>query len=201
MVKKTDFNTKVTEIEGKITSITGIATNSELTAVENRIPDVSSLVKNTDYNTKISDIEKKITDHDPDKYITTPEFNTLAESTFNTRLTAQTDSIRKQEFDAQLKGISDRVTKDLLVENELKKLKTLDLSYFCGKNYFEGNDGEKNALVFQTMQEHFNLSDVNKISKWKSKGLSNHYLDAVGTLGDVKAYACSISRKRYTSSK
>ena len=136
MVKKTDFNTKVTEIEGKITSITGIATNSELTAVENRIPDVSSLVKNTDYNTKISDIEKKITDHDPDKYITTPEFNTLAESTFNTRLTAQTDSIRKQEFDAQLKGISDRVTKHLLVENELKKLKSLDLSYFCGKNYF-----------------------------------------------------------------
>ena len=45
MVKKTDFNTKVTEIEGKIPSITGLATNSELTAVENKIPDVISLVK------------------------------------------------------------------------------------------------------------------------------------------------------------
>ena len=44
-LKKTDFNTKVTEIEGKITSITGLATNSELTAVENKIPDVSSFVK------------------------------------------------------------------------------------------------------------------------------------------------------------
>ena len=119
------------------------------------------------------------------KYITTPEFNTMAESTFNTRLTAQTDSIRKPEFDAQLKGISDRATKHLLIENELKKLKTLDLSYFCGKNYFEGNDGEQNALVFQTMQKHFNLSNINKISKWKSKGLPNHYLNAVGTLGDV----------------
>ena len=31
-LKKTDFNTKVTEIEGKIPSITGLATNSELTA-------------------------------------------------------------------------------------------------------------------------------------------------------------------------
>ena len=62
MVKKTDFNTKVTEIEGKIPSITGLATNSELTAVENEILDVSSLVKKTDYNAKISDIEKKITD-------------------------------------------------------------------------------------------------------------------------------------------
>ena len=88
MVKKTDFNTKVTEIEGKIPSITGLATNSELTAVENKIPDVGSLVKKTDYCTKVSDIEKKITDHDHDKYITTPEFNTITASTFIARLTA-----------------------------------------------------------------------------------------------------------------
>ena len=58
LVKKADYNTKVTEIKGKIPSTTGPATDSELTAVENKIPDVSSLVKRTDYNTKISDIEK-----------------------------------------------------------------------------------------------------------------------------------------------
>ena len=40
--KKTD---SITEIEGKIPSISGLATNSALTAVENKIPDVSSLVK------------------------------------------------------------------------------------------------------------------------------------------------------------
>ena len=57
MVKKADFNTKVTEIEGKILSITGLATNSELTAVESKIPNVSSLVKKADYNTKTSEIE------------------------------------------------------------------------------------------------------------------------------------------------
>ena len=88
-----------------------------------------------------------------------------------------------------MKSISDRVTKNktkhLLVENELKKLKTLDLSYFRGKNYFEGNDGTQNALVFQTVQKHFNLSNADQISKWKSKGLSNQYLNAVGTLGDM----------------
>ena len=43
--------------------------------MENKIPDVSSLVKNTYYNTKITEIEKKLTDHNHDKYITTPEFN------------------------------------------------------------------------------------------------------------------------------
>ena len=44
-LKKTDFNAKVTEIEGKIPSITGLATNSALAAVKDKIPDVSSLVK------------------------------------------------------------------------------------------------------------------------------------------------------------
>ena len=61
MVKnETDFNTKVTEIEVKIHSITGLATNAELTAVENKVPDVSSLIKKTDFNTKVTEIEGKI---------------------------------------------------------------------------------------------------------------------------------------------
>ena len=33
---------------------------------------VSSLVKKTNYDTKITEIEKKLTDHNHDKYITTP---------------------------------------------------------------------------------------------------------------------------------
>ena len=37
------FNAKVTEIEGKIPSINGLATSSALTAVEDKIPVVSSL--------------------------------------------------------------------------------------------------------------------------------------------------------------
>ena len=119
------FNTKVTEIESKILSITGLATNSEITAVENKIPNVSSLVKTTDYYTKISEIENKVNDHNHNKYITTPEFNTMTARTFNARLAAQTGLIRKPRSDAKLKGIRDRVTKNktkhLLVGNELKK--------------------------------------------------------------------------------
>ena len=45
LTKKTDLNAKITEIENKIPSITGLATNSALIAVENKIPDVISLVK------------------------------------------------------------------------------------------------------------------------------------------------------------
>ena len=157
-LKKTDFSSKISEVEGKIPSITGLATNSELTPVENKIPNVSNLVKKTDYNTKISEIENKVNDHNHDKYIATPEFNTMAADVSNARLAAQTDLIRKPEFN--LKGISGRVTKNrakyLLVENELRKVITLGLSYFGGKNYFEGNDGTQNYLVFQTMLKYVN---------------------------------------------
>ena len=62
LVKKTDYSTKITEIKGKIPSISNLATTFELTAVENKIPNVSNLIKKTDYNAKVSDIEKKITD-------------------------------------------------------------------------------------------------------------------------------------------
>ena len=86
MVRKTDLNTKVTEVEGKIASITRLATNSTLTAVENKTSNVSNLVKKTDYDTKITEIENKFNDHNHDKYVATPEFNTLAARVFNARL-------------------------------------------------------------------------------------------------------------------
>ena len=99
----TDFvkKTKLTELEDKIPDVSSLATKTALTAVENKIPSVSSLVKKTDYDTKISELEKKLTDHNHDKYITTPEFNTLAADVFNARL-AQANLITKTDFDAKL---------------------------------------------------------------------------------------------------
>ena len=85
LVKKTDYNTKTTELEDKIPSISGLATNAALTTAENKIPNISSLVKKTDYDTNIIEIEKKLTDHNHDKYITTLEFNTLDASVFNAK--------------------------------------------------------------------------------------------------------------------
>ena len=159
-------------VENKIRDIGGLATKSALTAVENKIRDVSSLVKKPDYNTKISDIEKKITDHNHGKYNTTPEFNTMAASIFNARLVAETNLIKKTEFDPKLKVISDRLTlnksKHLLVENELKKLEKTDAAYFRSKNYFE-EDGTQNYLVFQPVYKYFEKTGY-KVSLWKSKG-------------------------------
>ena len=156
---------KLTELENKIPDVSSLATKTALTAVENKIPSVSNLVKKTDYDTKITDIEKKLTDHNHDKYITTPRFNNLAASVFNARL-AQPNLITKRYFDAKLSSLNRKITankaNNLLVENELKKLKTFDLSYFIGKTHFEG-DGTQNYLVFQPLNKYFKIIAGKKI--------------------------------------
>ena len=76
---------KLIELENKIPEVSSLVIKSALTAVENKIPSVSSLVKKTDNDTKITEIGKKLVDHDHSKYMTTPEFNTLAASAFNAR--------------------------------------------------------------------------------------------------------------------
>ena len=77
-VKKTDYNTKITEIEGKIPDISDLPTKTALTTVENKIPSITGLVKKTDYNTKITDIENKLNNHNHDKYVATSEFNSFS---------------------------------------------------------------------------------------------------------------------------
>ena len=117
---------KLTELENKIPDVSSLATKTALTAVENKISDLSSLVKKTNYDTKIRDLEKKLTDHNHDKYITIPEFNTMIASVFNPRL-AQANLITKTDFDTKISSLGRKITsnktKHLLVENELKKLK------------------------------------------------------------------------------
>ena len=139
-----------------------------MTAVENKTPDVSSLVEKTVYNAKILHIEKKVTDHNHDKYITTSEFNKLPTETFKARL-AQANLVAKTDFDNRLTSLNKNIilnkTKHLLVENELKKLQTFDSSYFKGKNSFD-DDGPQNYLVFQPMYIYFKTAggDNDKIS-------------------------------------
>ena len=168
-------------------NIPDLATNSALTAVEHKIPDVSSLVTKADYNTKISEIEKKVSDYNHDKYITNPEFNNLAAGVFNARLT-QANLVAKTDFDTKLQSFSKRVTSNktklLLVENELKKLKTFGLSNFKGKGHFE-EDGTQNHLVFQPIYRYFKkiagVGSSNYIYFCKSKGLSDERINSIST--------------------
>ena len=79
--------------------------------------------------TKISETEKKVSDHNHNKYITTPEVDHLAAGVFTARL-AQENLVTKTDFDTKLKSLNKKInsnkTKHLLVENESKKLQTFD---------------------------------------------------------------------------
>ena len=90
---------------------------------------------------------------------------------------AQANLITKTDFDAKLLNLNRKITqnksKDLLVENELNKLKTFNSSYFIGKSHFE-EDGTQNYLVFQLINRYFKvITNTDYVSSRKSKGLSS----------------------------
>ena len=108
-----------------------------MTAVENKIPSISSLVEKTDYDTKVGEIENRM-------------------------------------ISLNRKIVSNK-TKDISIENELKKLKTFDLSSFRGKNYFD-EDGNQNYYIFQPISKYLKVAHVNDITyvlSWKSRGLND----------------------------
>ena len=74
--------------------------------------------------------------------------------------------ITKTDFDAKLSSLNRKITanksKNFLAENELKKLKTFDSSYFFGKSHFK-EDGTQNYLVFQPMNKYFKVIADKKI--------------------------------------
>ena len=98
----------------------------------------------------------------------------MAADVFNSRL-SQANLITKTDFDAKLSSLNKKITqnktKHLLLENELKKLKTFDSSYFIGKSHFEEDDTQ-NCLVFQPINGYFKISNSHYVLSWKSKGLS-----------------------------
>ena len=71
--------------------------------------------------------------------------------------------VAKSNFDNTVSSLdsknAENKTKNESIENEIKKkkkLKTLDLSYFIGKSYFE-EDVTQNYLVFQPIYRYFKV--------------------------------------------
>ena len=174
LVKQTYYKTKITEIEGKIPSISTLATIAALATVENKIPDTSNLKTKTALTT----VENKI----PDKSnlatktaIITVE-NKIPDTNNLETKTALTIVENKIPDISSLVSKSDHNTKITEVENKVNKLETFDFSYFRGKNYFD-EDGTQNYLIFQPIYRYFKLNSVvnatDRVLPWQFKGLSN----------------------------
>ena len=107
----------------------------------------------------------------------------LTAGVFNTRL-VQANLITKTYFDVKLSSLNRKITsnksKHLLAENELKKLKTFDWSYFIDKSHFE-EDITQNYLAFHPLYRYFKVvagvgNNGSYIYYWKSKGFSDKEL-------------------------
>ena len=86
--------------------------------------------------TLVTKIENKLNNHNDD--------NLVVESNFDNTVSSLDSKIATNK------------TKNKLIENEFKKLKTLDLSYFIGKSHFEEDDTQ-NYLVFQPIKRYFKI--------------------------------------------
>ena len=136
----------------KTPDVSNFVTKTALTTVENKTPSVSSLVKKTDYNAKITEINNKLNSHSHD--------NLVAKSNLDNGVSSLDSKITENK------------TKSKSIENELKKLKTLDLSYFIGKSH----------LVFQPLLRYFKLNaGAGHISSWESKWLSAETIEPPST--------------------
>ena len=98
-----------------------------------------------------------------------------------------------------IKKITSNKIKQVVVENEFKKLETFDLIYFRGKSHFE-DDGNQNYFLFQTPYRYFKTvsnTDASVLS-WKSKGLSDESIRSPSTCNNVLnpllKYVCSKAK-------
>ena len=116
--------------------------------------------------------------------------------------------ITKTEFDAESSSLNRKITadksKNLLAENELKKLKTFDLSCFIGESHFE-EDCAQNYLVFQPLNKYFKvIANTDCASSWKSKGLSAETIKPHATsdnsLTPAVSYYGTKARVKFTGS-
>ena len=159
------------KVKKKIPDISSLASKTELTAVENKIPDVSGLAAAS----ALTAVENKI-----------PDITSL---------------ITKTDLYARLKNISDRVinnkSKDLLLDNELKKLKTLvgssakikfdelqkENSFNRGFFYYL----QQSHLAYDCKMGSFQFT-AGKISTWKSTGIFNYLGNSnMNAVGDSKS--------------
>ena len=134
-VKKTNYDAKITEIEGKTPDVSGLATKAALNTVENKISNISRSAAKVELNAidgNIPNITGRISKSDHDKDVNEIKNNYVTNSVLTSRLG---NYVPYTDYDGEIE-----------LEIELERYSPLN-PYFLGKSYFE-YDGNQNYLIF-----------------------------------------------------
>ena len=157
--KITEIENKITSVDNKIPSISGLATKTELTNVENEIPDSNGFVKKSDYATEITSVKNH--------YVT------------NTALDSRINSLKKNRIADEVKKVDDKTEKnasdilgfesrlkqkeDIVYEGQRENSFTMEFYYYLQQSY----------LIYESKDYSFKKDSNNKLTAWKSTGIDN----------------------------
>ena len=196
VVKKTTYNTLKNKVDAidtsKFVSRTKFTTDTnslddKIDKVEKKIPDISGLATKSSVTRLITE-QEDYTDKVKEKI---PDISNLATASaliaVENKIPDITSLITKTDFDVKLKNISDRVTnkksKDILLDNEIKKLKTLVGSSAKIKFDKVQKENSFNRGFFYYLQQSYSvyerkidsfIFDNKKILKWRSTDIFNY---------------------------
>ena len=161
-LNNSDFNSKVSELENKIKTaeikpdITNLATKSSVTAVENKIPDVKGFVKKTDYATEITSIKN---DH-----------------VTNASLTSHLNNLKNTHIADEVKNIDDKLKKDITdilnakisLEHNKSVLDDLEIEASFNRGFYYYT--QQSYFLFESKSKSF-TKNGGDIHAWISTGI------------------------------
>ena len=133
LVKKTNYNVKIIQIEVKLLNTNGLATTAAVDTVKNKIPDLKNIVKKitaSDFDVKILDVQFS--------YFVTSDSN---KQILNANI-KEKDLVKYSDLQITLIQIATLATKAVLKVNldKIVKLQALDSICFHGKINFGEDD-------------------------------------------------------------
>ena len=165
----TEAEDKIDKVDEKIPDISGLATKTELTAVENKVPDASNFVKKTDYATEIKTIKNE---NDNDNGSLDSKLNDLKAQHVADKVKKVDDKTKKNASDILKFESSLKQKEDIVDEGQRENSVTRGFYRYLQQSY----------LVYECKQYFFRSGSGNRITSWRASGTKN-----LSTNPDLKA--------------
>ena len=197
-----------------------LATKTALTTVENKIPDISNLATKTSlssllpvstFNSKVTELEGKVTtiDNKFSGFVKKADYGaeiTKIKNDYatNASLDSKLNDLKAQHIATEVKTIDDKAKKNasdiLAFKNRLKQKEDIvnknerEISFSRGFFFYI----DQSDLVYDCKANSFNINSLKTLT-WKSTGVFNYNMNAVGSSGGEFPYLIDDGKLRVPS--